>query len=126
MQITARLDTDPVFSLNLKLISEELWLCDRDVITLYDCQWNKLREIRLGRWATSVAALDTKTVVIATNRGLVISSTSGTSVNVRCSEPLIAYMKSRALLIFETRFIRMSIYGQTGLKNCCARGKNIS
>ena len=68
---------------NLKLIGEELWHCHRDGITVYDCQWNKLREIRLDRWAISVAELDTKTVVIATYRGLVISSTSGTCMNVR-------------------------------------------
>ena len=64
------------------MIGEELWRCHRDGITVYDCQWNKLREIRLGRWATSVAALDTKTVVIATARGLVISSTAGMNVRV--------------------------------------------
>ena len=81
LQITARLDTGPD-DLNLKLIGEELWHCHRDGITVYDCQWNKLREIRLGQWATSVAALDTKTVVIATNRGLGISSISGVNVRV--------------------------------------------
>ena len=82
LQVTARLDTDPVFSLNLKLIGEELWHCHNVGITVYNCQWEELREIRLGRWATSVAALDTKTVVIATNSGLVISSTSGTYIYI--------------------------------------------
>ena len=77
LQITADLET-AIYS-NLKLIGEELWNCHDDGITVYDCQWNKLREIRLGRWARSVAALDTKTVIIATSTGLVISSTSGAS-----------------------------------------------
>ena len=84
LQITARLDTNTGTAIsNLKLIGEELWHCHRYGITVYDCQWNTLREIRLGQWATSVAALDTKTVVIATHRGLVISSTSGTCMIVR-------------------------------------------
>ena len=84
LQTTARSDTDP-YSLvfNLKLIGEELWLCRAHGITVYDCQWNKLRGIRLDRWTASVAALDTKTVVIATLKGLVTSSTSGTCMNVR-------------------------------------------
>ena len=85
LQITARSDTGPgpvAFS-NLKLIGEELWRCHRDGITVYDCQWNKLREIKLDRRVTSVAALDTKTVVMATVRGLVISFTSGTCMNGR-------------------------------------------
>ena len=67
---------------NLKLIGEELWRCHDVVITVYDCQWNELREIMLGRRVRSVASLDTKTVVIATDRGLVILSTSGMSVRV--------------------------------------------
>ena len=69
-------------SRNLKLIGEELWRCHIDGISVYDCQWKTLREIRLGRWAKSVAALDTKSVVIATPEGLVISSTSGMNVRV--------------------------------------------
>ena len=83
LKITARLDTDTgsIVS-NLKLIGEELWLCHFFGITVYDCQWNTLREIRLGMGAESVAALDTKTVVIATHGGLVISSTSGMNVRV--------------------------------------------
>ena len=79
LQITARLDKYNFLRFsNLKWIGEELWHCRADGITVYDCQWNTLREIRLG-----VAALDTETVVIATNRGLVISSTSGTCMNAR-------------------------------------------
>ena len=69
-------------SRNPKLIGEELWRCHIDGISVYDCQWKTLREIRLGRWAKSVAALDTKSVVIATPEGLVISSTSGMNVRV--------------------------------------------
>ena len=85
LQITARLDTDRPdrFASNLKLICEELWHCHDDGITVYDCQWNKLRKIRLCRRARAVAALDTKTVVIATDTGLVTSSTSGMNVHVR-------------------------------------------
>ena len=84
LQFTARLDTDHCLSASsLKLIGEELWLCHGDGITVYDGQWNKLRKFGLHGMATSVAALDTKTVVIATYRGLVISSTSGTCMNVR-------------------------------------------
>ena len=84
LKITATLGTEPgSFVSSLKLISEELWCCHHNGITVYDCQWNKLREIRLDWWATSVAALDTKTVVIANFRGLMISSTSGTRMNVR-------------------------------------------
>ena len=78
LQITERLKTDlKSTDSNLKLIGEELWHCHADGITVYDCQWNKLIEIRLVQWVTSVAALDTKTVIIATYGCLVISSTSG-------------------------------------------------
>ena len=66
---------------NLKLIDEKLWCCHVDGITVYDCQWKKLREFSPGKCVRSVAALDTKTVVIATQyRGLVISSISGRNV----------------------------------------------
>ena len=68
---------------NLKLIGEELWHCHGDGITVYDCQWRKLRLIKLGRWTRSVAALDTKTVVIATQNGLMTISMLGKrTVNV--------------------------------------------
>ena len=86
LQITARLDTynEPFVLSNLKLIGEELWHCHDDGISVYDCQRSKLREIRFGRRTMSVAALDTKTVVIAIlNSGLMITSTSGTCINVR-------------------------------------------
>ena len=66
----------------LKLIGEELWLCHAKRIIVYDCQWKKLREFSLDRMALSVAALDTKTVIIATHRGLVISSTSGVNIRI--------------------------------------------
>ena len=84
LQLTALSETGTValFS-NLKLIGEELWRCHDEGITVYDCQWNKIREIKHGVWARSVAALDTQTVVIATNRCLVISSTSGMNAKVR-------------------------------------------
>ena len=65
---------------NLKLIGEELWHCNITGITVYDCQWNALREINLGRWTATVAALDTNTVVIATDKDLVTSSISGMHV----------------------------------------------
>ena len=93
LQMTARLDT--MFSaqfVRLKLIGEELWCCHDEGITVYDCQWNKLREIRLGRLAMSVAALDTKTVVIATFGGLVTSSTLG--VNIRAVNSCIFFRLS--------------------------------
>ena len=85
LQITARSATgsSQVGYSNLKLIGEELWYSHDNGITVYDCQWKILREIRHKRWARSVAALDTKTVVIATYEGLVISYTSGTWMNVR-------------------------------------------
>ena len=85
LQITARLDIDAsqMVYINLKLIGEELWRCHQYGITVYDCHCNKLREIRLRQMARSVAALDTKTVVIATNKRLLISSTSGNFMNVR-------------------------------------------
>ena len=83
LRLTDHLDKDHDLEIfNLKLIGEELWLCHDDGITVYDCQWSKLREIRLVKWTTSGAALDTKTVVIATNSGLVISSTSGTYIYI--------------------------------------------
>ena len=83
MRVTAHSQTGfSVFVSNLKLIGEELWLCHGDGITVYDCQWNTLREIMFGVWTKSVAALDTKTVVIAPRKGLVISSTSGMNVRV--------------------------------------------
>ena len=84
LQITARLatETNP-FASSLKLIGDELWHCHADGINVYDCQWNKLREIRLDWWATSVAALDTKTVVLVSVTGLVISSAAGTCMNMR-------------------------------------------
>ena len=82
LRLTSESKTDISKLINLKLIGEELWYCHTGGITVYDCQWNKLREIRLGRRALSVAALDTKTVVIVTYSGLVISSTSGISVRV--------------------------------------------
>ena len=77
---------------SIELIGEELWRCHDDGITVYDCQWNTLREIRLGRWANSVAALDTKTVVIATFGGLVTSSTLG--VNIRAVNSCIFFRLS--------------------------------
>ena len=78
MQLTAKLMLDPTKEcFNLKLIGEELWHCHDQGITVYGCQWNSLREIRLRRRAKSVASLDMKTVVIATNMGLVISSIAG-------------------------------------------------
>ena len=83
MRLTAESNTDRAARIvNFKLIGEELWLCLLDGITVYDCQWNKLREIvfGLGIRASSVAALDTKTVVIATNKGLITSSTAGLNV----------------------------------------------
>ena len=58
----------------LKVIGEELWLWHVGGITVYDCQWNKLRDIRLSKLIRSIAALDTKSVVIATDTGLVISA----------------------------------------------------
>ena len=77
--VESDLKTYNLLVLNLKLIGEELWICHTEGVTVYDCQWNKLREIRLHEWATSVAALDIKIVVIATHDGLVITSASGTS-----------------------------------------------
>ena len=71
-----------VMNSNLRLIGDELWLCHTDGITVYDCQWKRLRKIRLDRLARSVAALDTKTVVMATNSGLMLSSTSGMNVQI--------------------------------------------
>ena len=68
--------------LNLQLIGEELWHCRDNGITVYDCGWNKLREITLRQLPTSVAGLDTKSVVIATNRALLILSTSGINIPV--------------------------------------------
>ena len=83
MQLTARSQTGfSVFVSNLKLIGEELWFCHGDGITVYDCQWKKPREIKLGGRAMSVAALDTQNVVIASYRGLIISSNSGMIVQL--------------------------------------------
>ena len=81
MELTAHFEAGhfALFS-NLNLIGEELWLCHANGITVYDCHWNKLNEIRLGRLATCVVALGTKTVVIGTDSGLLVSSTSGMSV----------------------------------------------
>ena len=53
----------------LKLIGEELWLCHNKGITVYDCQWNTLREIRLGRRTRSVAALCDARLKITLLRG---------------------------------------------------------
>ena len=83
LRLTSRSETRSIGLHNLKLIGEELWLCRRDRITVYDYQWNELREIRLGEWARRVAAFDTKTVVIATIEGLVISSTAGMNIRVQ-------------------------------------------
>ena len=98
LQITARLDTGrgPLIS-NLKLIGEELWYCHNHGITVYDCQWNKLREIRHGRFARSVAALDTNSVVIATDNGLLISNNSGTCMNGRVFKQLLSYWKKKRI-----------------------------
>ena len=83
LRLTDHLDKDHDLEIfNLKLIGEELWLCHDDGITVYDCQWSKLREIRLVKWTTSGAALDTKTVVIATFDCLLIAATSGMNVRV--------------------------------------------
>ena len=83
LRLTAQLGTDhKAFLTNLKLVGEELWYCHADGIAVYNCQWNRLREIKLGQQAMSVAALDTKTVVIAFHRGLVISSTSGITLRI--------------------------------------------
>ena len=92
LRLTADAETDnsPLFT-KLKLIGEELWCCHDGGITVYDCEWNTIREIRLGGWARSVAALDTKTVVIANFRSLVISSTTG--LNLR----LVIVCKFRSL-----------------------------
>ena len=81
---TAQSGTKSIFreSTNLKLIGEELWHCHNGGISVYDCQWNKLREIRFREEPRSVAALDTKTVVIATDGGLVIASTEGINLGV--------------------------------------------
>ena len=76
------LTNNNVMNSNLKRIGEELWLCHTDGITVYDCHGQRLRKIRLDRLARSVAALDTKTVVMATNSGLMLSSTSGVYVRV--------------------------------------------
>ena len=62
---------------NLTLIGEELWFCHVLGINVYDRQWNTLREIRLNQNARGVAALDMKTVIIATDVGLVKSSFDG-------------------------------------------------
>ena len=82
LRLTTRPDTKyaAVEFVRLKLIGEELWLCHYEGITVYDCQSSKLREIRIGRLTRSVAALDTKTVVVATYGSLVMSSTSGIKV----------------------------------------------
>ena len=83
MRLTAYIEADnnSAFS-NSKLIGEELWRCHEEGITVYDCQWKRIREIRLGRGAISVAALDTKTVIIATNNSLMKFSTSGMNVRI--------------------------------------------
>ena len=83
LRLTARSQTGfSVFVSHLKLIGEELWFCHGDGITVYDCQWKKPREIKLGGRAMSVAALDTQNVVIASYRGLIISSNSGMIVQL--------------------------------------------
>ena len=64
------------------MIGEELWCCHDGGVNVYDCHWKKLREIRIGSRTTSLAALDTATVVIATYTGLQISSTSGLSISI--------------------------------------------
>ena len=109
LQITARLDTDRPdrFASNLKLICEELWHCHDDGITVYDCQWNKLRKIRPVQRAMSVAALDTQNVVIATYRGLIISSTSGMIVQVIIRSAYFVYMTVFALFGRRNLYIYM-------------------
>ena len=84
LRLAAHLETEEIIggSTSLKLIGEELWLSHDAGITVYDSQWNKLREIRFGDITMSVAALDTKTVVIATRKSLVISSTAGMNIQV--------------------------------------------
>ena len=83
LRLTSHSETENVDGfVHLKLIGEELWRCNADGITVYDCQWKKLREITLGLWAIGVAALNTRTVVIATRKSLVMSSTLGMNIRV--------------------------------------------